>query len=192
MKPPRSNLTWNIKMLAFVDDKRHYVNLILKHHKESLEEAMNRSVNMWDKILTFVGGKLEISKCGFYTIQWSFDENEKPIINENKSNVTFKAQDISINSKKPQHDDALTYLGVILQPSGDQSEETTVLINKAENIAQQLSSIHLSQYYSNVYLQCSVNPKLTYLLAASSLSSKQLSSIQQKNHPEILASTGFN
>ena len=77
-------------MLVFVDDKRHYVNLILQHLQESLEEAMNRSVNMWDELLTFVGGKLEMSKCGFYTIQWSFDENKKPIINENTSNVTFQ------------------------------------------------------------------------------------------------------
>ena len=97
IKPPRSNLTWNKFFLAFVDDKRHYVNLILKHLKESLEEAMNKSVNMWDELLTFVGGKLEMSKCGFYIIQWSFDENEKPIINENTSTVTFKTQDISIN-----------------------------------------------------------------------------------------------
>ena len=54
-------------MLTFVDDKRHYINLILEHLKESLEEAMKKSVNMWDELLTFVGGKLEMSKCGFLT-----------------------------------------------------------------------------------------------------------------------------
>ena len=138
-------------MLAFVDDKRHYVNLILQHLKESLKEAMNKPVNMWDELLTFVGGKLEMSKCGFYIIQWSFDENETPINNENTSTVTFTTQDILINSKKLQHDDALTYLGVTSQPSGDQSEQTNAIIYKAEKIAQQLSSIHLSQYYSHVY-----------------------------------------
>ena len=114
------------------------LNLILQHHQDYLENIMNGSVNMWDELLTFVGGKLEMIKCGFYTIQWSYDENEKSIINENTSNVTFKSQDISINSKKLQHDDVLTYLGVTSQPSGDQAAQTNALIYKAEQIAQQL------------------------------------------------------
>ena len=45
-------------MLGFVDDKRHYINLILQQLKEPLEEAMIKSVNIWNELLTFVGGKL--------------------------------------------------------------------------------------------------------------------------------------
>ena len=36
------------------------------------------------KTLSFVGGKLEISKYGFYVLQRDFDSKEKPIPKENK------------------------------------------------------------------------------------------------------------
>jgi len=60
-------------MLGFVDDKRHYVNLTLQHIKESLEEVISKSVNMWEEIMSFVGDKLEIFKCGYYVLRWGFD-----------------------------------------------------------------------------------------------------------------------
>ena len=128
IQPPKSNTTRNIKIMVFVDDKRHYINLIFQHFQESLEEAINRSVNMCDELLTFVGGKLEMSKYGFYIIQWSFDANEKPISNENRPTITFKAEEISIKSTRLQNDEALIYLGVTSQPSGDQSAQTNALI----------------------------------------------------------------
>lgn len=53
-----SNTTWNIKIIEFVDDNRQYVNIILQHLQESLEEAMNRLVNILGELLTFVGSRV--------------------------------------------------------------------------------------------------------------------------------------
>ena len=164
-------------MLGFVDNKRHYVNLILQHIKESLEEVMFKSVNMWEELLSFVGGKLEMPKCGFYVLKWEFDSNEKLLLKESKSTISFSSQGIRIDSTRLQTKEALTYLGVTSQPNGDQSAQAQVLIKKAEQIGQQLSSIHLSQYYAHTYSQCTINPKITYPLNRSSLSDKQLASI---------------
>ena len=69
IKPPSSDKIWKLKMFGFVDDRKHYVNLILQHIKKSLEKAISKSLNMWDELLSFVGGKLEMSKCGFYVLQ---------------------------------------------------------------------------------------------------------------------------
>ena len=159
-------------MLRSIDDKRHYVNHILQHIKESLEEAMSKSVDIWEALLPFVDGKLEISKCRFYVLQQEFDSKEKPILKENKSTISFTSQGIRIYSTRLQTKEALTYLGVTYQPNDDQSAQSQVLIKKAENIGQQLSSIYLSQYYAPTYSQCAINPKLTHPLVASSLSDK--------------------
>ena len=67
---PLCKATCTIHMLGFVDDKSHYVtNLhtrILKH----LLEALKKSIRTWDKLLTFVGGQLEMEKNVWYLIEW--------------------------------------------------------------------------------------------------------------------------
>ena len=102
IKPPSSNKIWQLKMLGFVEDKRYYVNLILQHIKEFLEEIMSKSVNIWEELLSFIGGKLEISKCGIYVLQWEFNSKENPILKENKSTISFTSQVIRIESTRLQ------------------------------------------------------------------------------------------
>ena len=51
------------KMLAFVDDKRHYVNSTSSHSTKNILTAMELSVSSWNELLHFVGGALETSKC---------------------------------------------------------------------------------------------------------------------------------
>ena len=113
-------------MLGFVDDKRHYDNLTLQHNKESLEEVISKSVNMWEAILSFVGGKLEMFKCGFYVLRWDFDSKEKSILKENKSTISFTSQGIRIESIRLQTKESLTYLGVTSQSNDDQSSQAQV------------------------------------------------------------------
>ena len=47
-------------------------------------------------------------------------------------------------------------------------------------------------YYAHIHQLCSIHPKLTYPLVASSMSNKQLKSIQSIIHPSVIASKGFN
>ena len=50
----------------------------------------------------------------------------------------------------------------------------------------------MPHYYGHIHQLCSINPKLTYPLVASSMSNKQLKSIQSIIHPSVIASKGFN
>ena len=85
-----------------------------------------------------------------------------------------------------------THLGVVSQHSRPQKTLPEELKSKASKIGKTLSSIHLPQYYAHLYHICSINPKLGHPLAASSISSTQLNSIQSQVHPEVLASSGYN
>ena len=38
--------TWEVKMLEFVNDKKHYVNNILKQLKQTIKEAMQQSIRV--------------------------------------------------------------------------------------------------------------------------------------------------
>ena len=78
IKPPHNNKSWKIKYIVFVDVKGNYVNLLLKNIKESPEEATEKLISMWDKLLYFIGGKFEIVKYEYWILEWTFDKGEKP------------------------------------------------------------------------------------------------------------------
>ena len=86
---PNNNQTWEVKMLGFVDDKKHYINNILKQLQQTITESMQQLIRVWDEILTFVGGKLEMIKSNFYILDWTFDKSGKPILKNNKEIITF-------------------------------------------------------------------------------------------------------
>ena len=190
---PNNHKTWEIKMLGFVDDKKHYVNKIMKQLKQSITEAMQQSIRVWDEILTFVGGKLETSKCNFCILDWTFDKNDKPILNNNKETITFMSDNnIQVKSQQLSPNDAIKYLGVVSQPNGKQTAITSHLRQIADSLSRTIASIHLPQYYAHIFHQCKANPKLNYPLAATSMTDEQINSIQRRIHPEVISSKGYN
>ena len=75
------------KMDGFVDDKTAWANLaqqltddpnaqaqLIDHIHNNLQSIAQE----WEQILTAMGGKLELSKCFYYMIQWVFDEHGRP------------------------------------------------------------------------------------------------------------------
>ena len=50
----------------------------------------------------------------------------------------------------------------------------------------------MSHYYSHVYNNCSIIPRLTYPLAATSLTSKQFQKLHASFYPSVISSKGFN
>ena len=85
---------------------------------------MQQSIRVWDEVLTFVGGKLEMSKWNFRIIDWKFDHNEQPILKNNKETISFIiSENIKLRSQQLSTDDAMTCLGVISQTIG---KEVTV------------------------------------------------------------------
>ena len=190
---PNNHKTWEVKMLGFVDDKTYYVNNTLKQLKQTITEAMQQSIRVWDEILTFVGGKLEMSKCNFCILDWSFDKHDKPILNNNEEIITFLSENnIQVRSQQLSPNDAIKYLEVVSQPNGKQNAIITHLRQVAESLSRTIASIHLPHYYAYICHQWKVNPKLNYPLAATYMYNKQINNIQIRFHPEVIASKGYN
>ena len=82
IKLPQGRATWTIFILGFVDGKHHYVNNFKELVLRQLIDALEKSIRIWDKVLTFVGGQLEMDKNAWYLIEWDFDSNETPYIKE--------------------------------------------------------------------------------------------------------------
>ena len=86
----------------------------------------------------------------------------------------------------------MTYLGVTSQVNGKQDAITTKLCKIADQITRIMGSSHLPHYYSHIYFKCKRNPKLTYPLAATSMTEQQTDILYRKFYPEVIASKEFN
>ena len=189
----RGNTKWQKHMLAFVDDKRHDINCLPNQSNKNILAAMKISVSSWNELLHFVGGTLETSKYSWYLINWDFDSNDSPFMKSTEEELNITMHDgTKIQSTQLQPNQAATYLGVTSQVDSDQSAQTAVIKKKVNNISRKLNCCHMPHYYGHIHQLCSINPKLTYPLVASSMSNKQLKSIQSIIYPSVIASKGFN
>ena len=186
---PNDHQTWEVKILGFVDDKKHYVNNILKQLKQTITEAMQQSIRVWDEVLTFVRGELEMSKCKFCILDWTFDISDTPTLS-NKKETILSANNIKVHSQQLSPNDAIKYLEVVSQPNGNQEAITKHLRKEANLLSKTIALIYLPHYYAHIFHQYNVNPKLNYPLAT--MYDEKINSIQRRIHPEVIASKGYN
>ena len=126
-------------------------------------------------------------------IEWDLDSNETPYIKEQTHPLNFLDESGNkIPSKQLQPHEPATYLGVTSQVNGSQEAQYRKLLEKTEQSARKLSTTHMSHYYSHVYNNCSIIPKITYSLAATSLSNKQFKKLHTSLYPTVITSKGFN
>ena len=134
-----------------------------------------------------------MDKNAWYLIEWEFDSNDNPYIKEQTQPLNFLGDNgENIPSKQLQPHEPATYLGVTSQVNGSQTAQYRELHTKAEQCARKLSSTHMSHYYSHVYNNCSIIPRITYPLAATSLTSKHFQKLHASLYPSVIASKGFN
>ena len=113
IKLPHGQESWTIRMMAFVDDKRHYTNTLTQQLSIIVIEAMEKSVTTWYELLQFLGGNLELIKCGWYIIGWGLDGNDKPYMQTTTQKLWIATpSDNKIPSNKLNPNTPSTYLGI--------------------------------------------------------------------------------
>ena len=140
-----------------------------------------------------MGGDLELTKFGWYVIDWGLDGNDKPYMQTTTKKLWITTPSgNNIPSNKLNPNTPSIYLCVSSQIDGDQSAQLSKLLESAKDLSRKLSTCHMPHQYGQNYQQCSINPKLSYPLLASSLSDRQIESIQKIIHPSVIAAKGFN
>ena len=149
-------------------------------HKIALYKAMEQSVNMWNDLLKFIGCKLKWTRCVFYIIDWEFGTEKTPLTTHQSQQIKYyDALRITITLQQLKSHESMTYLTLISQINVSLQTQTSHLIKIAHSFSQILVSNHIQQYYAHTFQKWCINPKLTYSLAASSITNQQLDSIQK-------------
>ena len=63
---------WKKNMLAFVDDTRKYNNANTKYPQ--IHENVLSDLKTWKQMSNIIAGKLNILKCGYYILNWNYNE----------------------------------------------------------------------------------------------------------------------
>ena len=191
-----------IKMLMtkFVDDANGRTNSWHSEQEPTVAELIRKAqhdAQCWSNLLWSSGGLLELMKCCYYIIKFTFERSGKPVMCTEKRSEAQQHPEIQMQNGekvKIQHhanDEAHKTLGYQKAPLGDQLKQQRVLKEKCDEFAKVLSSTSLnreecSRMYHAIYCL-----SVTYVLAVSFFSFDLLDAIQRKAHRSFVANMGY-
>ena len=201
---PHQDLKVQRTMDAFVDDTTAWINFFLDSFSTQDDEIIARlatslttTAQWWEELLTASGGKLELPKCFYYIIRWTFNEYGDPIIGPDPK-IPIHIIDHTNNqeesvTQKPTSESHRTLGGMQLPCPGkgnpDQyqhyKEKTTKMARLVGAGWATRSEGHMlhTQYYT---------PSVRYGMCATVLTDDQLEDLQKPVINALLPTMGYN
>ena len=130
-------------MDAFVDDSTSWANCfgrsLTKRNTNfigQIAQDLRETAQKWESLLHSTGGALELSKCFYYLIHWTFDKKGNPKLATPDDaippiEIVSSATGETVRIKQLSCHDPHKTLGVLISPSQNQSAERTRLTGKA-------------------------------------------------------------
>jgi hypothetical protein len=196
---PDKSLSVALSMIGFVDDSTGQVNDFTADPQPSpevLNKFMQYDTQLWSDLLWLSGGLLELPKCSYHHLYFTFEADGRPNIMGGQvgpSLVLTSSQDgstvhIPQKSAFAPHET----LGHWKAPAGNGSMQLQVLREKSQAMASQLLGSPIRDYeawcfYGAIYLKA-----IGYVLPNCHFTETQLQLLQSIMHPVILPNCGYN
>lgn len=200
MTDPTGSMTITQWLEALVDDTSLFTNQLDNNDIEKLVRAMEHDAQHWEQYLSASGGALELTKCFYYILSWSFSLTgdaiplstaailqQSPPIHLSEYGKSVQAP---IASKHPS--EAHKTLGVWKTMTGDVSEQVKVLTQRSKNMANIVATSGMKPYQAEVALRMIYTPAMGYCLPAVDIPEKALNRIQNKALESFTPALGYN
>jgi hypothetical protein len=156
---------------------------------------LTHDVQAWEQLLHVASGKLELGKCCFGLIRWTYDSSGNATVcptTEEELQITDSETGQAVNV--PQLDAALAYkyLGVQIAFDGNMETQKQALREKCQQFQNIFAQSHLSQSIMQHCYQTVFSPAIRYVFPATSLDSSFLDNVQCPIICLVLAKMGFN
>ena len=195
------------RMDAFVDDTTAWVNFFLESFDNNIATidkiavSLQQTAQWWEELLTATGGKLELDKCFYYIINWTFNKRGDAFIGPHKDipiyikdHTTNQLAKITQRPTDPKHKDTPhKTLGGMQSPcpsKGNQAqfEHLDKKLKKFANLvgagwANRCEGIMLHQQY--------YTPSVKYGLCAAVMTESQLDKLQSQVIKVLLPKMGY-
>jgi hypothetical protein len=141
---------------GYVDDASIFTNIdetneIPTAHR--IAQQLQSDASIWERLLSATGGKLELTKCFYYILQWEFDEEGVPShmskqdleISGVKIQIYENGKDRPTEIKHLDCDEAHRTLGVYKTITGNQEEQKKQTSQKSETITRAVGAATFTQ-----------------------------------------------
>jgi hypothetical protein len=183
------------RIRAFVDNTNCQMTCN-NNSRDTLLTMLQHNTQLWESLLYHMGGKLEISKCKFSIMTWTFDHQGTATIHKPEQNHTFaiidsetKAQQL-ITEILPQ--EPYNLLGIPMALDGNSKAQTQQLLEKSQKCIKTWRKCNLNHWEAQLGLQSIIYPTMKYGLAATTIKFQDLANIQAPLINAILPTLGYN
>jgi hypothetical protein len=182
---------------AFVDDTTLWT-VRLGQFFLTLVDMMCKTAQRWERLLYATGGALNLMKCFWYGVQWSFTPSGVPYMEKIKdadpdialsSGADF---DTTYNIQRIETTKGMRTLGVRLAPNGNDLDEFKYRMDEATTMRDRLKVAPLYREHVGIGFRAIWRMKLQYPLGATCFSRKQCNKIQARYLPTFLYKMGIN
>ena len=184
---PDGSLLVRLTMIGFVDDSTCITGGNETTTYNRLIEMMQEDAQLWHDLLWTLGGKLELSKCGYHAIDYEFDDygvatmKYRPadsirLRDHAATEVEIHLKTIFTTRKNLGHYKALT---------GTCKKQFEMLKQKALQLTSEIAACGGSREDVRLLVEAVRNPAVMYPIAQSFLSEKQMDEIDRVLMPRL-------
>lgn len=200
MTDPTGNITLRQWLEAIVDDTSVFTNTPEFESLPNLVAHLESDAQYWENLLSVSGGCLELSKCFYYLLAWTFTNTGDPIpmsINEiEQTTSAVRLQEFSkttpTNIKQQAPEVAHKTLGVWKSMIDDDTVNIKHLKQRSANMASIVSTSGLRPYQADAAVRMIYTTAMGYSLPAVNISEKIVNKIQAKALESFVPALGYN
>ena len=195
---PSGLTTLRLSITGFVDDTNACVNEWLPQRDGKLEETLTKAqhdTQLWNDLLFTSGGKLELSKCSYHVLRFSFTADGTPQVNTSSTppltiidSVTHNAVQVGPLTSYAPH----KTLGHWKAPAGNSTTQLRVIMSKMKTISLRISTSSLSRFGARLAYHAIYVSTLRYVLPQCHISATKLRQAEKKSLPSLYAKCGFS
>jgi hypothetical protein len=184
---------------SFVDDTSNRCNDGLQEEAMPYTEPIAKAqvmAQIWERILYSSGGALELRKCFWYLLYWTWENGRLQLATkiECPGIIALTSGHVPYYAVIPRLEvwEARRTLGVRLAPDGNYQKEAAFLFDKANQYAVRLSTSRLSEMDTFIFHRSMYTPSMTYSLPVTTINLKTLNRIQRRAIQAILHKLGVS
>ena len=196
---PDGSQSVRITMVGFVDDSTGTCNDFRPQQQDplpTLTKKMEHDAQIWNDLLHCSGGKLELKKCSFHVLHFSFrpDGTPKPTLDryENTIQVTDQTTNECITIPAKRATETHKTLGHYKAPAAKPTAPLKTIQHKAKHLTTLISMSPISRYGAHLAYHTIYIPSVKYPLPQSFIPKADLDKAQRTTMGQIIAKCGFN
>jgi hypothetical protein len=140
----------------------------------------------WERLLSYSGGALNLSKCFYYILYWEWPHG-LPVLRTSSTEdptivLTSGSSTLVSTIKRLDPNTAARTLGVFLSPTSEWTKQIEVLKAKMDKLAGRLMTSSLSFDDARVFYQSIYTPSIRYILPAPMRNSSRRSRLVALKH----------